>query len=78
MADEEKPAPPPASSDDAQTSYGCFSIVLLLIVTGAMYKLFELAGPSGSLGAGIASFGLAALGFGILYLGVKYLRSRAE
>jgi len=76
MADEEKPAPapPPASSDDAQTSYGCFSIVLLIIITGAMYKLFELAGPSGALGAGVASFGLAGLGFGILYLGVKYFR----
>ena len=76
MADEQKPAAPPsiipAASD--RESYGCFSLVLLIIISGGMYKLFELAGPSGALGAGIASFGLAALGFSILYLGVKYMR----
>ena len=67
------PAPTPAKSDGHE-SYGCFSLVLLLLVSAGMYKLFEIAGPGGALGAGIASFGLAALGFGILYLGVKYVR----
>jgi hypothetical protein len=61
------------SADDRE-SYGCFSIILRVIISCGMYKRFELAGPTGALGVGIASFGLAALGFGILDIGVKCLR----
>jgi hypothetical protein len=63
-----------AQKSDAREGYGCFSLIVLILVLGAVYHVFDSVGSAGAIGAGIASFGLCGLGLGILYIGAKYFR----
>jgi hypothetical protein len=67
-ADEPRTAPPAAQESPRDDNFGCFALVLVVLVLAGTYGLFERAGPGGSLGAGIASLGLALLGFGIVWV----------
>ena len=67
-ADEPATDPPAAQEQPRDDNFGCYALVLVVLILAGMYGLFERAGPGGSLGAGIASLGLALLGFGIVWV----------
>ncbi len=49
-------------------NFGCFALILIGAVVFGMLLLFDKAGPTGTLGAGIASLGLALLGVGVVWV----------
>jgi hypothetical protein len=67
---EELPSQSP--QDVREENFGCFVLVLVVILVVAMYEIFTAVGATGALGAGIASFGLALMGLGIVWIAAKY------
>jgi hypothetical protein len=63
---------PQPDNRDSREGFGCFVIVLVLLICGAAGTMFAAAGPGGAPWAALGVWALSAMGLGIVYFGVKY------